>query len=68
MSLRHKRLINACVTTFKHISEKTGLDFCEIEISLVPLQAKVVQSRRLREPERQDDQPTKVRPWWKFWE
>jgi hypothetical protein len=61
-------LINACVPVFKRISEETGLDFFEIEMSLVPLQAKVLQSHRLREPERQDDQPTKVRPWWKFWE
>ena len=63
-----ERLIHDCVPVFEHISEETGLDFSEIEKSLVPLQANVLQSGRLRDPERRDDQPTKVRPWWKLWQ
>ena len=62
-----EKLINACPSVFKHISEETGLDFFEIEMSLVPLQDKVLQSRRRYEPKPQDE-PIKVRPWWKFWE
>lgn len=57
-----ERLIHDCVPVFEHISEETGLDFSEIEKSLVPLQANVLQSGRLRDPERRDDQPTKVCP------
>jgi hypothetical protein len=67
-----ERLINACAPVFQHISEETGLDFFEIEKSLVRqqdlvlLDAKAKRAAIQREAERIDEPPT-VRPWWKFW-
>jgi hypothetical protein len=67
-----ERLINACVPAFQHISKETGLDFFEIEKSLVRqqdlllLNAKAKRAAIQHEAERIDELP-KVRPWWKFW-
>jgi hypothetical protein len=67
-----ERLINACVPVFRRISEETGLDFFEIEKSvvrqqdLVLLDAKAKRAAIQREAERSDE-ATAVRPWWMFW-
>ena len=62
-----EQLINACPPVFQQIAEQTGLDFFEIEKSLVPLQDLVLldaKAKRTAIPHEGEaiDAPTDVSP------